>query len=307
MTVRVEEEAVRGALLFRTAQADVAAGIDELFDRLLAVPPDPRAPLYEAMRHAAIAGGKRLRPMLVRAAGDLYHVDRQPSLRVGAAVEAMHVYSLIHDDLPCMDDDDLRRGRPTVHRAFDEATAVLAGDSLHALAFEWLVDPATHSDPFVRAELVRELSHAAGPAGMAGGQMMDLAAETANFDLPTVTRLQQLKTGALIAFSVEAGAILARIPSEGRTPLRGYARDIGLAFQIADDIMDVEGDESLAGKALHKDEAAGKATFVTLMGLERAREQASLLVEQAIAHLSGFGEEAALLRAIAHYVVERDH
>ncbi|MGQ2932293.1 MAG: polyprenyl synthetase family protein, partial [Sphingopyxis sp.] len=190
--------------------------------------------------------------------------------------------------------------------AYDEATAVLAGDSLHALAFEWLVDPATHADPFVRSELIRELARAAGPAGMAGGQMMDLAAETAQFDLPTVTRLQQLKTGALIAFSVEAGAILARIPAEGRTPLRGYARDIGLAFQIADDIMDVEGDEQLAGKALHKDAAAGKATFVTLMGLDRAREQAVALVDQAIGHLAGFGEEATLLRAIAHYIVERD-
>jgi farnesyl diphosphate synthase len=300
------EEIDTGADLVHAAQADVADAIDRLFDQLLPVPDDPRGRLYEAMRHAAIGGGKRLRPLLVRAAGDLYHVDRAPSLRVGAAVEAMHVYSLIHDDLPCMDDDDLRRGKPTVHRAYDEATAVLAGDSLHALAFEWLVDPATHADPFVRSELIRELARAAGPAGMAGGQMMDLAAETAQFDLPTVTRLQQLKTGALIAFSVEAGAILARIPAEGRTPLRGYARDIGLAFQIADDIMDVEGDEALAGKALHKDEAAGKATFVTLMGLDRARDQARMLVEQAVQHLAGFGEEAALLRAIALYIVERD-
>jgi len=292
--------------LLGAAQDEVAAGIDALFDRLIAVPADPRGQLYAAMRHAAIGGGKRLRPLLVRAAGDLFHVDRTLSLRVGAAVEAMHVYSLIHDDLPCMDDDDIRRGKPTVHRAYDEATAVLAGDSLHALAFEWLCDAATHSDPFVRAELCCELARAAGPAGMAGGQMMDLVAETADFDLPTVTRLQQLKTGALIGFSVEAGAILARIPAEGRRPLRGYARDIGLAFQIADDIMDIEGDEALAGKALHKDEAAGKATFVTLMGLDRAREQARLLVDQAIAHLAGFGEEAALLRAIARYVVERD-
>ncbi len=295
-----------GTQLLLSTQTEVMAGIDRLFDQLLPVPADPRAPLYEAMRHAAIAGGKRLRPLLVRAAADLFHVDRGLSLRVGAAVEAMHVYSLIHDDLPCMDDDDLRRGKPTVHKAFDEATAVLAGDSLHALAFEWLCDPATSSDPFVRGELCCELSRAAGPAGMAGGQMMDLAAETANFDLQTVTRLQQLKTGALIAFSVEAGAILARIPPEGRTALRGYARDIGLAFQIADDIMDVEGDEALAGKALHKDEAAGKGTFVTLMGLERAREQATALVDQAIGHLASFGDEATLLRAIARYVVERD-
>lgn len=302
----VDSEVSRGTQLLLSTQGEVAEGIDRLFDQLLTVPSDPRGPLYEAMRHAAVAGGKRLRPLLVRAAGDLFHVDRMLSLRVGAAVEAMHVYSLIHDDLPCMDDDDMRRGKPTVHKAFDEATAVLAGDSLHALAFEWLCDPVTSADPFVRAELCCELARAAGPTGMAGGQMMDLAAETANFDLPTVTRLQQLKTGALIAFSVEAGAILARIPPDSRTPLRGYARDIGLAFQIADDIMDVEGDEALAGKALHKDDAAGKATFVTLMGLERAREQAGLLVEQAIAHLAGFGEEATLLRAIARYVVERD-
>ena len=295
-----------GTQLLLATQAEVAAGIDQLFDTLLTVPADPRRPLYEAMRHAAVAGGKRLRPLLVRAAGDLFHVDRTLTLRVGAAVEAMHVYSLIHDDLPCMDDDDLRRGKPTVHKAFDEATAVLAGDSLHALAFEWLCDPVTSSDPFVRGELCCELARASGPAGMAGGQMMDLAAETSNFDLSTVTRLQQLKTGALIAFSVEAGAILARIPPDGRTPLRGYARDIGLAFQIADDIMDVEGDEELAGKALHKDAAAGKATFVTLMGLERAREQATALVDQAIGHLASYGEEATLLRAIARYVVERD-
>nr|WP_221235046.1 farnesyl diphosphate synthase [Sphingopyxis panaciterrulae] len=292
--------------MLRAAQEEVALGIDRLFDQWLALPADPRGRLYQAMRHAAIGGGKRLRPLLVRAAGDLFHVDCALSLRAGAAVEAMHVYSLIHDDLPCMDDDDMRRGKPTVHRAFDEATAVLAGDSLHALAFEWLVDPATHTDPFVRSELVRELARAAGPAGMAGGQMMDLAAETADFDLPTVTRLQQLKTGALIGFSVEAGAILARIPAEGRGPLRAYARDIGLAFQIADDILDVEGDEAVAGKALHKDDAAGKATFVTLMGIARAREQAAALVDQAIGHLAAFGEEAALLRAIARYVVERD-
>lgn len=302
----VEDEVSRGTQLLLSTQSEVAAGIDALFDQLLAVPSDPRGPLYEAMRHAAVAGGKRLRPLLVRAAGDLFHVDRTLTLRVGAAVEAMHVYSLIHDDLPCMDDDDLRRGKPTVHKAFDEATAVLAGDSLHALAFEWLCDPVTSADPFVRGELCCELARAAGPAGMAGGQMMDLAAETSNFDLPTVTRLQQLKTGALIAFSVEAGAILARIPPEGRAPLRAYSRDIGLAFQIADDIMDVEGDEVLAGKALHKDDAAGKATFVTLMGLERAREQATALVGQAIGHLASFGDEAALLRAIARYVVERD-
>ena len=299
--------AVADADLLGDALADVAEAIDRFFDQRLAIPGDPRDQLYEAMRHAAIGGGKRLRPLLVRAAADIFRVDRNLSLTVGAAVEAMHVYSLIHDDLPCMDDDDLRRGKPTVHKAFDEATAVLAGDSLHALAFEWLAHPDAHPDPFVRAELLLELSRAAGPAGMAGGQMMDLAAESANFDLATVSRLQQLKTGALIAFSVEAGAILGRVSPEGRRALMAYARDIGLAFQIADDIMDVEGDEALAGKALHKDAAAGKETFVTLMGLDRAKAQADLLMHQAVAHLGSFGEEADLLRAIAHYVVERDH
>lgn len=200
----------------------------------------------------------------------------------------------------------MRRGKPTVHKAFDEATAVLAGDSLHALAFEILAEGETHPDPFVRSELMLELARASGPAGMAGGQMMDLAAEGERFDLPTVTRLQQLKTGALIAFCLEAGAILGRIPAEGRTGLRGYARDIGLAFQIADDILDVEGDAEIAGKALNKDAAAGKATFLSLLGLERARAQAIMLVEQAIGHLSAFGAEADLLRAIARYIVERD-
>ncbi len=285
----------------------VSVDIDQMFDRLLAVPADPRSRLYEAMRHAAIGGGKRLRPLLVRAAADLYHVDRVPALRVGAAIEAIHVYSLIHDDMPCMDDDDLRRGRPTVHKAYDEATAVLAGDSLHALAFEIVADPETHADPFVRVELVTELARAAGPAGMAGGQMMDLAADGAEFDLAAVTRLQQLKTGALIGCCLEAGAILGRVPPEGRRPIRAYARDIGLAFQIADDLLDVEGVADVTGKAVGKDAAQGKATFVSLLGPARARQQAEMLVDQAIGHLGGFGAEATLLRSIARYVVERDH
>jgi len=284
----------------------VAADIDRYFDHLLALPDDPRRRLYEAMRHASIGGGKRIRPLLVCAACDLFHVDRLRAMRVALAIECIHVYSLIHDDLPCMDDDDLRRGRPTVHKAYDEATAVLAGDALHALAFETLADPETHPDPFVRVELVAELARASGPGGMAGGQMMDLVAETETFDLPTVTRLQQLKTGALIGFCIEAGAIMGHIAPEGRTRLRGYARDVGLAFQIADDLLDVEGDSEAMGKAVGKDGAAGKATFVSLLGAERARQQAQLLVDQAVTHLSGFGPEADLLRGIAYYVVERD-
>ncbi|MFZ5749306.1 MAG: polyprenyl synthetase family protein [Pseudomonadota bacterium] len=284
----------------------ISADIDRQFDRMLQVPEDPRADLYRAMRHAAIGGGKRLRPLLVCATARLFGVDAISATRVATAIECIHVYSLIHDDLPAMDDDDLRRGKPTVHKAFDEATAILAGDSLHALAFEILADETTHPDPFVRIELTGELARAAGPAGMAGGQMMDLKAEKTSFDLPTITRLQALKTGALIACSVECGAILGRLAPEGRTGLRGYARDLGLAFQIADDLLDVEGDEEVAGKRLRKDGAAGKETFLSLLGLDRAREQAALLVDQAIRHLHAFGAEADVLRDIARYTLERD-
>lgn len=284
----------------------VAGAVDKQFDLILAVPDDARAQLFETMRHAAIGGGKRLRPLLVMATSHLFNVDENCALRAATALEALHVYSLIHDDLPCMDDDDVRRGKPTAHRAFGEAQAVLAGDALHALAFELLADENTHRDPFVRAEMVACLAKAAGPSGMAGGQMMDLIAETTTFDLPTVTRLQQLKTGALISACVEIGAILGRVPVEGRIGLRGYAHDLGLAFQIADDVLDVEGDEVLAGKALKKDEQAGKQTFLSLMGLERAKEQAQMLVDQAKSHLNGYGEEANLLRAIAEFTVQRD-
>ena len=292
--------------LLQNSLTQIAADIDQEFDTLLQLPGDARDRLYAAMRHAAIGGGKRLRPLLVTATASLFHVDRKVALRVGTAVEAIHVYSLIHDDLPCMDNDDMRRGKPTVHRAFDDATAVLAGDSLHALAFEILSSSQTHTDPFVRGELVSTLALASGPEGMAGGQMMDIEAEKSAFDLQTVTRLQALKTGALIAASVEMGAILGHIPPEGRTHLRGYARDIGLAFQIADDIMDVEGDPERAGKALQKDADAGKGTFVSLMGLDRAKQQAHMLVQQANDHLASYGSEADLLRAIANYITERD-
>jgi farnesyl diphosphate synthase len=285
----------------------IAGDIDAAFDELLPTPQDARARLVEAMRYAAIGGGKRLRPLLVTATADMYGVDRDAALRVGVAIEAIHVYSLIHDDLPCMDDDALRHGKPTVHRAFDEATAVLAGDALHAFAFELLADPATSGDPFTRIELVAALGSASGFQGMAGGQMMDIAAAGSVFDLPTVTRLQQLKTGALLGAAVEMGAILGRVPLEGRTHLRGYARDIGLAFQIADDLIDHEGDETVAGKALRKDAGAGKQTFVSLLGAERARAQARILVDQAVAHLASHGSEAELLRALARYIVERDH
>lgn len=288
------------------AFARIQDEIDRAFDAFLPVPDDSRARLVEAMRHAAIGGGKRVRPLLLTATADLFGVSRTAAVNAACAVEAIHCYSLVHDDLPCMDDDDLRHGKPTVHTAFDEATAVLAGDSLHALAFDILTQPDTSADPFVRAELVGCLARASGHAGMAGGQMMDMASEEEDYDLQQVTRLQQLKTGALLAASVEMGAILGRLPPEGRGPLRAYARDIGLAFQIADDLLDVEGSEEAAGKALRKDERQGKATFVTLMGPEKARAQARMLVDQAAGHLAGYGGEAHLLQALARFIVERD-
>jgi farnesyl diphosphate synthase len=281
--------------------------IDVAFDALLPIPEDARARLLEAMRYAAIGGGKRVRPLLLVATADIYGVARDAAVRAGSAIEAIHVYSLIHDDLPCMDDAELRRGKATVHKAFGEAAAVLAGDSLHALAFEILAHRATHDDPWVRSDLVLELARAAGPNGMAGGQMMDLAAEGQELDLASITRLQQLKTGALIEYSVEAACIMNKTPPDARTPYRGYARNIGLAFQIADDLIDHSGDEAAAGKPTGRDANAGKATFVSLLGEERARQQADYLVNQAIEHLSGHGREADLLRAIARFAIERDH
>jgi len=278
----------------------VAGDVDTLFQSYLADPGDGRDRLYAAMRHATIGGGKRLRPLLTVAAARLFGIDEVSALRAGAAIEAIHVYSLIHDDLPCMDDDDLRRGKPTVHKAYDEATAVLAGDCFHDLAFEILSDPATHEDPFVRIDLVLSLARASGLSGMGGGQMLDIAAEGQMLDIGQVTRLQQLKTGALIEYSVEAACIMGKLPVAARTPYRGYAHDLGLAFQIADDLIDHSGDEAAAGKRLHKDAGAGKATFVSLMGEERARQQAAMLVDQ------DHGDEADLLRAIARYVTERD-
>jgi len=293
--------------LLKPALKAIAEDIDRSFDLLLPVPGDARDRLVEAMRYATIGGGKRVRPLLVCATASLFGVSREAAVRVGTAIEAIHVYSLIHDDLPCMDNDALRHGKPTVHLAFDDAAAVLAGDALHDFAFEVLSDPATSGDPFTRIELIRTLATASGMNGMCGGQMMDIVAETSTFDLPTVTRLQQLKTGALLSASVEMGAILGKVPPEGRTHLRGYARDIGLAFQIADDLLDAEGDEEAAGKALRKDEAQGKETFLSLLGADRAREQARILVDQAIEFLASYGPEADLLRELARFIVERNH
>jgi farnesyl diphosphate synthase len=287
------------------AAAATAKLTDSVLERLLRPPPGLEARVYEAMRYSALAPGKRLRPLLVLASARLFGVSRTSALQVAAAIEMVHAYSLIHDDLPAMDNSDLRRGRPTCHKAFDDATAVLAGDGLLTMAFEVLAHPDTHGDPAVRSELVGALATAAGGAGMVGGQMIDLIAETRALDIGAITRLQRMKTGALIAFSCEAGAILAKASSELRTALRGYAHDLGLAFQIADDLLDVEGSSAETGKPVGADAAAGKATFVSVLGVGRARAQAQLLVDQAVAHLDLFEQRAELLRQVARFVVNR--
>ena len=290
----------------RASMVRAGAEIDALFETLLPDPPDPRRRLYEAMRYAAVGGGKRLRPLLTLASAAVFGISRAAAIRPALAVECVHVHSLIHDDLPCMDDDDLRRGKATVHRAYDEATAVLAGDALLAFAFEIIAGPDTPLPGEVRSELVLELARSAGAAGMAGGQMLDLLPLEGTPDLDAITRLQRLKTGALLGWCVEAGAIMGRAPAEARTSLRGYGHCLGLAFQIADDLLDHQGVEEKVGKRLRKDEAQGKTTFVTLLGAERARRQADLLVDQAVEHLHGFGSEARALEAIARFVVSRD-
>lgn len=291
------------------ALALIREEVDGFFEGAIVEVTDTRARLSKAMRYAAIGGGKRLRPLLTTACASLFHVKRDSAVWAGCAIEAVHIYSLIHDDLPCMDDDDMRHGRPSLHRAFDEATAVLAGDTLLAFAFDIVSDAKFANDPNMVAEMTRCLAKASGFDGMVGGQMMDMMSESEEgpeHDLAMITRLQQLKTGALLAASIEMGLILGRVPEEGRAALRAYARDIGLAFQIADDLLDVEGDAERAGKALRKDAARGKKTFVSILGVDGARAQAHALCEQAIAHLGQYGAEAELLREVAKYIIERD-
>jgi farnesyl diphosphate synthase len=283
-----------------------AADLDALFDAVLPLPPGPDRQLIEAMRHATIGGGKRLRPLLLCASADLFDVSRRHSLCAGLAVECVHAQSLIHDDLPCMDDDALRRGKPTVHVAFGEATAVLAGDALLALAFEILSGPETHPSAEIRAELISELARASGATGMAAGQMMDLLRPERKHDLEAIARLQRLKTGALIGWCVEAGAILGSAPPDARTSLRGYAQNLGLAFQIADDLLDRGGNPARVGKRLRKDRSQGKQSFVSLLGAREARQRAAMLAEQAVDHLRGFDARADLLRGLARFAVERD-
>ena len=290
---------------FTDALADVAAATETALLKLIPAGEGPESQVIDAMRYSVMAGGKRLRPFLVLATADLFNVSRACSERVAAALEMVHTYSLIHDDLPAMDDDDLRRGEPTCHIRYDEATAILAGDALLTLAFEVIAHQDTHDSAKIRSDLVLEVARAIGAHGMVGGQMLDLVAEDHVLGVSEITRLQRMKTGALINCSCQAGAILGKASENQRHLLNAYAHDIGLAFQIVDDLLDIEGDPKELGKATNKDKAAGKATFVSLLGVERAREQAEILTDQAMKHLEMFGEKGNLLRDLAQFVIER--
>jgi farnesyl diphosphate synthase len=302
--------------LFESRLEGVAQEVSALLDRLLSGAAEAHAAvlparLMDAMRHATLGGGKRIRPFLLVEVANLFAVPRERSLLAGAALECVHCYSLVHDDLPAMDDDDLRRGRPTVHKAFDEATAVLAGDALLTLAFEIMARREVHADPAIRIALVDELARAAGHAGMAGGQMLDLAAEgrfgpaaqpTGETD---VLALQAMKTGALLRFACRAGAILGNAPNQTRAALDRFGRALGQAYQIADDLIDVEGDAALTGKAVGKDAAVGKATLVGVLGVAGTRARLTALIAEAQAALDPFGARADTLRATASFVAAR--
>ena len=274
---------------------------------LIGEPTGPEGRLIDAMRYASLNGGKRLRAFLVLEVAGLFGAPRRGALRAAASVEMLHAYSLVHDDLPAMDNDDLRRGKPSTHRAFDDATAILAGDALQARAFELLGEAETHPDPLARCDLVGALGAASGARGMAGGQMIDILAEGRSLTEAEVSRLQALKTGRLIQYSAEAGAILGGAGPGARDRIAAYGRDLGAAFQIADDVLDVVGDTAVIGKTAGKDAAAGKATLVGLLGAERAGAEALRLSEQAVRHLDSFGPAAQNLRSLAGYVVSRGH
>lgn len=287
------------------ALAEVSENVQKTMSRLLPETDLAEAPLFDAMRYGVLAGGKRLRPFMVMQSAKLFNVDPSCARRVAAAIEFVHSYSLIHDDLPAMDDADLRRGKPSVHRAYDDATAILAGDALLTLAFDVLSDTDTHEDPRVRIELVSALAKASGASGMVGGQMLDMIGEFSEFDLGTISRLQRMKTGKLMAFACEAGAILGKGTEQQRRALANYAYDLGLAFQVTDDILDVESTSSAMGKPANQDSKANKSTFVSTLGKDQARQRAEMLVEQAVRHLHVFNGRATLLEDLAYYVLER--
>ncbi|GBQ69231.1 geranylgeranyl pyrophosphate synthase [Ameyamaea chiangmaiensis NBRC 103196] len=283
-----------------------AGAIESAIDTLIApVTRGGEARVVDAMRYATLGGGKRLRGYLVTEVASLFGVPAVRALRVAASVEMLHSYSLVHDDLPAMDDDDLRRGQPSTHRKFDEATAILAGDALQTLAFEVLADPATHPDAEVRIALVSALAKASGAAGMVGGQMIDMEGEGRALALDEVRRLHALKTGALIRYAADAGAILGQADAATMERIAAYGRDVGTAFQVADDVLDATASAEELGKTAGKDAAAGKSTYVALLGIDGAAAEARTLAERAVTALDGFGAQADGLRALAYYMVER--
>jgi len=284
---------------------EAADRVTVALDALLPRAEGPEAHLNSAMRYAALGPGKRLRPFIAIECGRLVNADERGLLRAASALECIHAYSLIHDDLPCMDDDDMRRGRPTVHKAYNEATAVLAGDALQSIAFEILTHPDTHGRGSVRSRLVERLAIASGPRGMVGGQMIDILGESETLDISVVTRMHRMKTGALITYAAEVGSILTEVEEHVRRALEGFAHDLGLAYQITDDLLDATGDEAEAGKAVGKDAGQGKATFVTILGLEGARERAGHLAKQAKEHLGIFGARADVLKDTVDFVLNR--
>lgn len=290
---------------FEQRLKEVADKVTVALDQLIPPASGPEANLMRAMRHAALANGKRMRPFFVLETGAMFGVSEKSLLRTAAALECVHCYSLVHDDLPCMDDDDFRRGQPTVHKAFDEATAVLAGDALLTLAFKILASSETHDDPAVRVLLIERLADASGARGMVGGQMIDMLEEASPRDISTITRMQRMKTGALISYAMEAGAVIGHAREAERQALAGFANDLGLAYQIADDLLDAEGDADVVGKALAKDGEAGKANFVTLLGIEGARQRVQLLAAQAKEHLAIFRDKAAILLHSVDFVLNR--
>ena len=286
---------------------EVADKVTVALDQLIPPASGPEADLMRAMRYAALANGKRMRPFFLLEAGAMFEAPEKSLLRTAAALECVHCYSLVHDDLPCMDDDDFRRGQPTVHKAFDEATAVLAGDALLTLAFKILASRETHQDAEVRAMLIERLADASGARGMVGGQMIDMLESESPRDLNTITRMQRLKTGALISYATEAAGIIGGAREHERNALAGFSNDLGLAYQIADDLLDATGDEESVGKALAKDAEAGKANFVTILGIDGARQRVRLLADQAKEHLAIFREKANILLQSVDFVLDRTH
>lgn len=291
--------------ILQEAMNEAREAVNRTLARLLPETDLAEAKLYDAMRYGVMNGGKRLRPFLCFQSADLFNVDRSCAKRVAAAVELVHCYSLIHDDLPAMDNADTRRGKPSTHKAYDEASAILAGDALIPLAFEVLSAPETHPDPRVRCDLVSTLAKAIGGHGLVGGQMLDLIGENEEFDVGTISRMQRMKTGMLFAFACESGAILGKSDEPHRRALRQYAYDLGLAFQVTDDILDIEADPEELGKDVGQDEAANKSTFVTTLGKDQAKQRAEMLIQQSTRHLHVFRNRATILKDIALYVLER--